>query len=216
MPSYPDLPMERVFATVWQTDVPMVYLNTVGKGRVVYFPFDLDRCFWETSNQDHLALLRNAVAWANGGEHPLKVTGPGHRRCQLLAPGGFGDRASGQPDKPDDHERLYARDPADGALYCQPGAAAGSHRKRRPAAGIRRHGDRPPDGQSLSWSKCRVFRCTKWSPSIWCEPPSPVQAALLIWSRPFLCPSAGNLLSSSDLMGCAFPGILEEVRLEPL
>jgi len=77
VPSYPDLPMERVFATVWQTDVPMVYLNTVGKGRVVYFPFDLDRCFWETSNQDHLALLRNAVAWAQGGEHPLKVTGPG-------------------------------------------------------------------------------------------------------------------------------------------
>jgi len=77
VPSYPDLPMERVFTTVWQTEEPMVYLRQVGKGRVVYFPFDLDRCFWETSNQDHLALLRNAVSWANGGEHPLKVTGAG-------------------------------------------------------------------------------------------------------------------------------------------
>jgi len=77
VPSYPDLPMERVFANVWQTDTPMVYLRNIGKGRVVYFPFDLDRCFWETSNQDHLALLRNAVAWAAGSAHPVAVKGPG-------------------------------------------------------------------------------------------------------------------------------------------
>jgi type 1 glutamine amidotransferase len=77
VPSYPDLPMERVFTTVWQTNTPMVYLRNVGKGRVVYFPFDLDRCFWETSNQDHLALLRNAVAWASGAEQPLTVKGAG-------------------------------------------------------------------------------------------------------------------------------------------
>ena len=77
VPSYPDLPMERVFANVWQTDTPMVYLRTIGKGRVVYFPFDLDRCFWETSNQDHLALLRNAVLWAAGAEQPMTVKGPG-------------------------------------------------------------------------------------------------------------------------------------------
>jgi len=77
VPSYPDLPMERVFTNVRQTDTPMVYLRTVGKGRVVYFPFDLDRCFWETSNQDHLALLRNAVRWAAGGDQPMTVKGPG-------------------------------------------------------------------------------------------------------------------------------------------
>jgi hypothetical protein len=77
VPSYPDLPMERVFANIWQTDTPMVYLRNVGKGRVIYFPFDLDRCFWETSNQDHLALLRNAVAWASGIDQPLAVKGPG-------------------------------------------------------------------------------------------------------------------------------------------
>jgi hypothetical protein len=45
-------------------------------GKVVYFPFDLDRCFWEISNQDHLALLRNAVGWA-AGQQPLAVKGPG-------------------------------------------------------------------------------------------------------------------------------------------
>jgi hypothetical protein len=69
--------MERVFASVWQTDTPMVYLRNVGKGRVAYFPFDLDRCFWETSNQDHAALLRNAVLWAAGGQQPLTVKGAG-------------------------------------------------------------------------------------------------------------------------------------------
>ena len=76
VPSYPDLPMERVFTNVWQTDTPMVYLQEVGRGKVVYFPFDLDRCFWEISNQDHLALLRNAVGWAVG-QQPLAVKGPG-------------------------------------------------------------------------------------------------------------------------------------------
>jgi len=77
VPSYPDLPMERVFTNVRQTDTPMVYLRNVGRGRVVYFPFDLDRCFWETSNQDHLALLRNAVLWAAGTNQPMTVKGPG-------------------------------------------------------------------------------------------------------------------------------------------
>ena len=67
VPSYPNLPMERVFTTGWETDTPMVFARTVGKGRVVYFPFDLDRTFWEISNQDHLKLLRNAVLGSGRG-----------------------------------------------------------------------------------------------------------------------------------------------------
>jgi hypothetical protein len=55
----------------------MVYARNLGKGRVVYFPTDLDRTFWETSNQDHLALLRNAVLWAANAPPPLAVKGPG-------------------------------------------------------------------------------------------------------------------------------------------
>ncbi|MCX7282217.1 MAG: hypothetical protein NTX21_11960 [Alphaproteobacteria bacterium] len=52
-------------------------LAVVGKGWVVYFPFDLDRCFWGASNQDHLALLRNAVACAARDSQPLTVSGQG-------------------------------------------------------------------------------------------------------------------------------------------
>ncbi len=77
VPSYPDLPMEKVYTATRTTDEPMVYARRFGKGRVVYFPFDLDRTFWENSTGDHLALLRNAVVWAADGPQPMAVTGPG-------------------------------------------------------------------------------------------------------------------------------------------
>ena len=77
VPSYPDLPMEQVWARVPRTEIPGVYLNEIGKGRVVYFPFDLDRTFWEVLSPDHGLLLKNAVAWAHGEAQPLAVEGQG-------------------------------------------------------------------------------------------------------------------------------------------
>src|SRR5439155_1187088 len=41
IPSYPDLPMEKVFARTPRTDVPQVFLREVGAGRVAYFPWDI-------------------------------------------------------------------------------------------------------------------------------------------------------------------------------
>jgi type 1 glutamine amidotransferase len=75
--SYTDLPMERVFTRVPLTDTPMAFCRDFGRGRVVYFPMDLDRTFWEVLNADHLALLRNAVEWAADEPAPLRVSGPG-------------------------------------------------------------------------------------------------------------------------------------------
>ena len=77
VPSYPDLPMEEVFPRAVKTKEPGVYLRQVGRGRVVYFPFDLDRTFWEVLDVDHGKLLRNAVLWASGQPQPLTVKGPG-------------------------------------------------------------------------------------------------------------------------------------------
>jgi hypothetical protein len=77
VPSYPDLPMEEVYARVPHTDTPGVFLRTHGKGRVVYFPADLDRTFWEFLANDQGTVLRNAVAWAHNGEQPLTVSGKG-------------------------------------------------------------------------------------------------------------------------------------------
>ena len=78
IPSYPDLPMEMVYPRVAKTDVAQVFLRENGAGgRVVYFPWDIDRTFWEVLSGDHLALLRNAVDWATNEERPVVVTGPG-------------------------------------------------------------------------------------------------------------------------------------------
>jgi hypothetical protein len=77
IPSYPDLPMEKVFPRVEKTDIAQVFLREIGKGRVVYFPWDIDRTFWEVLSTDHGKLLRNSLAWATNEEPSLTVTGPG-------------------------------------------------------------------------------------------------------------------------------------------
>ena len=77
VPTYPDLPMEEVFPRVPKTDIPEVFAHEFGQGRVVYFPWDIDRTFWEVLSADHGRLLRNAVEWATDEAPPVIVTGPG-------------------------------------------------------------------------------------------------------------------------------------------
>lgn len=77
IPSYPDLPMEEVYPRVEKTDIPEVYLREIGSGRVVYFPWDIDRVFWEVMCADHGRLLANAVEWAMNEPRPADVQGPG-------------------------------------------------------------------------------------------------------------------------------------------
>jgi hypothetical protein len=77
VPSYPDLPMERLVMTEPETAIPAVFCRTVGKGRVVYFPSNLDATFWDLLVGDHLMLLKNAVEWAADEPPPLTVSGPG-------------------------------------------------------------------------------------------------------------------------------------------
>ncbi len=78
IPSYPDLPMEKVFTRQPKTDIAQVFLRELpGGGRVVYFPWDIDRTFWEVLDVDHGQLLRNALAWATNEPPPVSVVGPG-------------------------------------------------------------------------------------------------------------------------------------------
>ncbi len=77
IPSYPDLPMEDVFPRVPHTQTRELYLRELGKSRIVYFPWDIDRTFWEVLSLDHGRLLRNAVEWATNEEKPATVTGSG-------------------------------------------------------------------------------------------------------------------------------------------
>jgi hypothetical protein len=77
IPTYPDLPMEDVYARVPETDIRELYLREVGKGRVAYIPGDIDRSFWQMMITDHSRLLRNTIHWALNEEPIVAVKGPG-------------------------------------------------------------------------------------------------------------------------------------------
>ncbi len=77
VPSYPDLPMESVYMRPGASHHPGVYVRRVGAGRVVYFPGDIDRTFWEVLDMDHGNLLRNAVLWTMAEAPQLEVKGKG-------------------------------------------------------------------------------------------------------------------------------------------
>jgi hypothetical protein len=77
VPSYPDLPMEDVYPRIARTETRELYLRDLGRSRVVYFPWDIDRTFWDVLALDHLRLLKNAVSWACNEPPPVEVDGPG-------------------------------------------------------------------------------------------------------------------------------------------
>ncbi len=77
VPSYPDLPMEEVFPRPSKAKESGVFLRQMGNGRIVYFPWDIDRTFWEVLNVDHKKLLVNAALWATNEPLPVEVKGPG-------------------------------------------------------------------------------------------------------------------------------------------
>jgi hypothetical protein len=68
--------MEKVYPRVEKTDISCLYLRQT-VGRVAYFPFDIDRTFWEVLSADHLKMMRNTVRWANNEPPVVEVEGPG-------------------------------------------------------------------------------------------------------------------------------------------
>jgi hypothetical protein len=76
IPSYPDLPMEKVYPREPRTAISCLYLRQTA-GRVAYFPFDIDRTFWEVLSGDHLKIMRNTVLWANNEPPVVEIEGPG-------------------------------------------------------------------------------------------------------------------------------------------
>jgi hypothetical protein len=68
--------MEKVYPRTPRTDISCLYLRQAA-GRVAYFPFDIDRTFWEVLCADHLKVLRNTLLWANDEEPVVDVDGPG-------------------------------------------------------------------------------------------------------------------------------------------
>jgi Hypothetical glycosyl hydrolase 6/Beta-galactosidase trimerisation domain len=77
IPAVANLPMEKTFWTVEKTEEPEVYTQEFGNGRVVYFPWDLDRLVWDVMELGHTLLLQNAIHWAMNEPPPLRVEGLG-------------------------------------------------------------------------------------------------------------------------------------------
>jgi hypothetical protein len=77
IPSYPDLPMEKVFPRTGDSHNSQLYLREVGSGRVAYFPFDIDRTLYETQTNDLLRLMRNTLDWSLHEAAPFECTGHG-------------------------------------------------------------------------------------------------------------------------------------------
>jgi hypothetical protein len=77
IPTYPDLPMEDVYPRKPETDIRELYLREQGKGRIAYFPGDIDRSFWQIMSVDHGRLLRNTILWTLNEDPLVEVKGPG-------------------------------------------------------------------------------------------------------------------------------------------
>ena len=77
IPAVANLPMEKTFWTIDRTSEPEVYLRKIGSGRVVYFPWDLDRLVWDVMSLDHMLLLQNAIEWATNEPAPVRSSGAG-------------------------------------------------------------------------------------------------------------------------------------------
>ena len=108
IPSYPDLPMEKVYPRTMKTDISCLYLRQTA-GRVAYFPFDIDRTFWEVLCADHLKLLRNTVLWANTEAPVVEVQWIWFPRCHRVAKRWLYYDPSRQSHQPHDDEGAISR-----------------------------------------------------------------------------------------------------------
>ena len=61
VPAFPDLPMEEVYPRDVPADYEEVLLRRTGWGRTVYFPGDIDRCYWASLLPDQRRMMINAL-----------------------------------------------------------------------------------------------------------------------------------------------------------
>jgi hypothetical protein len=77
VPGYPAYPPELSYPRQPHTDEPAVVLRQTDKGRLVFFPGDIERTMWLSGNTDLSRLLQNAVRWVAGGTAPVEIEGRG-------------------------------------------------------------------------------------------------------------------------------------------
>ena len=134
--------MEDVYPRVAHTDTRELYLREVGRSRVAYIPWDIDRTFWEVLSPDHGRLLRNVVTWALDEPPVVEVEGPGLLDVTVWRQRDVDDGAPRQPDQPDDDEGAAARDHSHRPAARSAAAAERSVGAEGPAADRGRHAGR--------------------------------------------------------------------------
>lgn len=77
VPPAPMEPLEAAWTPAAGMIAPAMTLGPSGKGRLVYFPTEPDRLYWEHGQADHADLLATAVRWANRDPLPVELTGSG-------------------------------------------------------------------------------------------------------------------------------------------
>jgi hypothetical protein len=115
IPSYPDLPMEKVYPRIDRTDIAEVFLREQGKGRVVYFPGISIAHFGRSSASITASSWPTRCIGQPNEDPPVVVSGPGCARRNDLAAEELDDRTPGEPYQPNVHERPFSR-----ALACGP------------------------------------------------------------------------------------------------
>lgn len=75
--TYPDLPMEDVYTRQPDSDIRELYLRQVGKGRIAYIPWDIERSFWQYMSPDHSRLLSNTIKWTLNEDPIVTIKAPG-------------------------------------------------------------------------------------------------------------------------------------------
>ena len=72
---YPQ-PPERSWLRSLKTKFPSAVVNTYGRGKVVYFPYEADRNVWMHGHPDFSAVLGNAIEFLLEGGNPLRTNAP--------------------------------------------------------------------------------------------------------------------------------------------
>ena len=77
VPGFVAYPPELSYPVQAHTTEPAVVLRQKGKGRLAYFPGDIERTMWKSGHTDLARLLQNTIRWVAGANPPVTVEGDG-------------------------------------------------------------------------------------------------------------------------------------------
>jgi hypothetical protein len=81
IPAHTAYPPELSYVPFDSTDEPAVVARDNGRGRLLYFPGDIERASWRSGHTDLSRLLQNSIGWLEGGSRPVTVEGEGVVEC---------------------------------------------------------------------------------------------------------------------------------------